>query len=130
MDSDILTIAPNPLTRRLLERLLRQSGYWPTVVSNEFEALDALERTTFTAMIIDTESVNFDFEHFLKLVGMARLGMPHLPVIALTTDSDSFALQQLSGIRLEAVLMKPVRPELLLETLAGTLPSAASTRGR
>ena len=56
--------------------------------------------------------------------------MPHLPVIALTTDSGSFALQQLNGIRLEAILMKPVRPELLLETLAGTLPSAASTRGR
>ena len=54
-DKPFLTIAPNPLTRRLLERLLRQSGYWPTVVSNELEALDALERTTFTAITMIPE---------------------------------------------------------------------------
>ncbi len=130
MESDILTIASNPLARRVLERLLRQSGYWPTVVSNEFEALDALERTTFTAMIIDTESINFDLERFVKLVAMARIGMPHLQIIALTTSSDSFALQQCNDARLDAILMKPVRPELLLETLAEALPSAASTRDR
>jgi CheY-like chemotaxis protein len=128
--SHILVIGSEPLARKILDRLLRRFGYWPEVVSNELDALDALERTMVDVMIIDTETIGLDFAHLIKLVRMGRLGMDPLPVIALTIDSGGSVSRQLDELGLEAVLTKPVSPRLLLEALASVSQSQASSRAR
>lgn len=123
----ILAISSEPLTRKIMDRLLRRLGYSARVVANELDALDALDGTTFDAMIVDTGTIDLDVPHFVKLVRMGRLGMEPLPIIALGSDGEVPLLDELG---VEAVLTKPLSPRALLDALAGVSKSQASSRGR
>jgi len=127
---NILVIVFEALSRRIFERMLRRSGYWPTIVSSESDALDVLERTMFDVMIVDTDTPGLGSAQLVKLVRMARLGDRPLPVIALTIDGGDSLSRQLKELGLEAILTKPVPPEKLHSALKMVSETQASSPGR
>jgi DNA-binding response OmpR family regulator len=108
--------------------LLRGYGYWAQLASNELEALDALDETTFDLMILDTDTVGLDWANLVKLVRMSTLGLAPLPVIALTAGGDD-VVAEVDGLAVEAVLTKPLSPEVLLQALTGLSAGKASSPG-
>ena len=126
---DILVIVSEPLTQRIIKGMIERFGHWPEMVSCESEALDSLEQVMFDVMIVDTEALGFGAAQFVNLARMARLGMPPLPVIALSLDSSSLVVSQLEEAGVEAILTKPVPPKTFLETLTKMSSTQASSLG-
>ena len=126
---DVLAIVSEPLAQRILKRMLERSGHWSVSVSSESDALDALERVMFDAIIIDIETLGLGSPQFINLVRMARFGFPRLPVIALHINSSASFLHQLDEIGVEAILAKPVPPKTLLDTLNRVSSGTASSPG-
>jgi len=109
--------------------MLGRSNDWPVIVSCEEDALDALERTMFDVMIIDTDTLGLDSAQLVKLVRIARLGTPPMPVIALGSGGSTSVVHQLQETGVEAILTKPVPPTTLLETLKWVSRTRASSPG-
>jgi len=109
--------------------MLGRAGHWPVIVSCEADALDALERTMFDVVIIDTETHCLDSAQLVKLVRMARLGARPMPVIALSDGGSTLVVRQLQETGAEAILTKPVPPKMLLETLTRVSSTRASSPG-
>lgn len=108
--------------------LLKGYGYWAQLASNELEALDALEETSFDLMILDTDTLGLDWSNLVKLVRVSTLGLTPLPVIALTSGGGDVA-SELDQLGVEAVLTKPLSPEVLLQALTRLSSGRASSLG-
>lgn len=111
-----------------MDSLLKGYGYWARLASNELEALDALDETAFDLMILDTDTLGLDWVNLVKLVRVSTLGLAPLPVVALTSGGEDVAAE-LDQLAVEAVLTKPLSPEVLLQALAGLASGRVSSPG-
>lgn len=97
------------------------------IAAGEVDALDALDTMFFDVIIIDVETLGFGSAQLVKLVNVANLGSPPLPIIAITNDVESSMLSQLADLGIEAILTKPVSPQELLSTLVRVIHDRASS---
>jgi two-component system CheB/CheR fusion protein len=121
----ILVIEDDPDLRDLLERLLAEEGYCPTMAANGEEALALVARGK-----VRPELVLADYNLPLSMNGLelaarlrARLNQS-LPVIILTGDVSTTALRDIAAhdcVR----MIKPVRPGELTDLIQQMLPAAA-----
>ena len=115
----LLVAEDNLINQRIVKELLRKEGHQPTVVSNGREALEALGRQPFDAVILDYQMPEMDglqALHALRTHASPRVR--ELPVLFFTGEADEGALAQLGPYGVVQTLQKPIEPRKLLSAVA------------
>jgi PAS domain S-box-containing protein len=122
----ILVAEDNPVNQKVAVGLLERLGFTADVAENGREALAAVARTTYAAVLMDCHMPDMNGLDATREIRRREVGgSTRLPIIALTAG----AMKREREICLEAgmddFLAKPVRSKDLAATLARWLPEAA-----
>jgi PAS domain S-box-containing protein len=141
----ILVVEDNLVNQRLAVRLLEKSGYWVEVAGTGREAVEAFERFSYAAILMDCQMPEMDgFEatteirrreaqrrarsgpSFVRqdalpassqIVGNRERETLHIPIIALTANALQGDRERCLEAGMDDYLTKPIRPAELKATL-------------
>lgn len=130
----ILVADDHETNRMVVQRLLQKAGHRITCVNGGEEVLDALESSSFDAVICDLHMPGISGLDLLKQLRVMEAGSgSRTPVIILTADVTPESLQRCEQAGARAFLAKPVVASRLLDVLADvatagkvTTPAAAA----
>lgn len=123
----ILVAEDDPINKRVIQLMLGRLGLHPVVVSNGAEAVTAVERETWDAIIMDCQMPVMDGFEATRLIRRHRQGKP-LPIIALTANAMAEDRAACLAAGMDAFLAKPVRQEELRATLTHWLNVTAAPK--
>jgi two-component system chemotaxis response regulator CheY len=117
----VLIVDDSPTVRKLLGYALRRKSYITEEAEDGLDAMEKLSNSEIDLVIVDLNMPNMDGISFVKNLrnGYYKLDVP---VIMLTTTSDSELKEEAYGAGIDMFLTKPIKPEVLLdkiETLLG-----------
>lgn len=126
--SAILVAEDNPVNQKLISRLLEKLGYQPKVVFNGRTAFEEAATNSYAAVLMDCQMPEMDG---LSATGEIRaremmLGLPHLPIIALTAHIMPGDRERCLASGMDDYLSKPLNPDKLQTTLAQWIAWAKS----
>ncbi|HLI13432.1 MAG TPA: ATP-binding protein [Alphaproteobacteria bacterium] len=113
----LLVAEDNLVNRRVTAKILERAGHQVKMVGNGEEALEALDREAFDALLTDFQMPVMSGVEATKLYRYASLGQPRMPIIGLTADATPEARQQAEEAGMDACLTKPIEPARLLDTI-------------
>lgn len=134
----ILLAEDNVVNQKITVRMLKKMGYRVDLVANGLEALEALTRIPYAAILMDCHMPEMDgfaatreIRRREALTNGAEMpnGKP-LPIIALTASVQREDRDQCIAAGMNDYLSKPVAPKVLAEVLArwiGAPPSIADS---
>ncbi|MCX5724087.1 MAG: response regulator [Nitrospirae bacterium] len=116
--SRILVAEDNPINQIVLVRMLGKLGYRVDVVANGREALDALSRLRYAAVLMDCQMPEMDgFQTTAEIRRQEGAGA-HLPIIGVTANTAQEDRTQCLTSGMDDFLSKPVKVKILAEVLA------------
>jgi two-component system sensor histidine kinase RpfC len=121
----ILIADDNRTNQRVVAKILERAGHRTTIVGNGEEALDALEHNDFALVLMDVNMPVMNGLEATKLYRFTALGLPHVPIVALTADITPEVAQRCKEAGMDACLTKPIEPVRLLEVLDQMVPADA-----
>jgi signal transduction histidine kinase/DNA-binding NarL/FixJ family response regulator len=122
----ILVVEDNPVNQQVACGWLRKLGYRADVAANGFEALEALERIAYAAVLMDCQMPEMDgFQATAEL--RRREGTTHTPVIAMTANVMQGDRERCLEAGMDDYVPKPVRLEDLDAALRRWLPTPESS---
>jgi CheY-like chemotaxis protein len=114
----VLLAEDNIVNQKLAVRLLEKHGHRVTVASNGQEAIEALARDQFDAILMD---VQMPVMNGLEATAAIRRGEHganrHIPIIAMTAHAMKGDREQCLACGMDAYIAKPIRLQELLEKL-------------
>jgi signal transduction histidine kinase/DNA-binding response OmpR family regulator len=127
----ILLAEDNPVNQRVAQRMLEKLGHSVVVANNGREAVEALDRMRFDAVLMDMQMPEMDG---LQATGAIRTrelsqGLDRIPIIALTANAMKGDREKCLMAGMDAYLSKPIKSAELkdaLDTYARGPVSAAS----
>ena len=123
----LLVAEDNLINQRIVKELLRKEGHQLTMVSNGVEALDALGRQSFDAVILDYQMPEMDGLQALQALRThANPGVRELPVLFFTGEADEEILALLGPYGVVQTLQKPIEPRKLISAVAGLATPAVT----
>jgi len=119
MDSSLVTILvvdEEILVRRVLETLLERDGFSVLSTRNVSTALQLMKATAVDLVLVDLTRTERNAQHTAQI----RHEFPNVKVVVM---SAFFGAHPPSAVRLraDACLAKPIRPEVLRQTVQGLL---------
>jgi CheY-like chemotaxis protein len=118
----ILLAEDNAVNRLLAVRLLEKRGHSVVVAGNGHEALAALERGGFDAVLMDIQMPEMGgFEATAEIRNTERGTGRHLPIIALTAHAMQGDREHCLAAGMDGYLAKPIGAAELYETLEDLL---------
>jgi CheY-like chemotaxis protein len=121
----VLLAEDNAVNQKLAVRLLEKRGHSVVVADNGREALAALERQEFDAVLMDVQMPEMDgFEATAAIRARERQTGAHVPVIAMTANAMKGDREQCLEAGMDSYVSKPLRPEDLFAVLEGAVPEA------
>jgi len=121
----VLIADDNRTNQRVVAKILERAGHSTTIVGNGEEALDALEQEDFDLVLMDVNMPVMNGLEATKLYRFTALGLPHVPIIALTADITPEVAHRCKEAGMDACLTKPIEPVRLLEVLERMVPGEA-----
>jgi len=120
----ILVAEDSRTNQKLAARLLERQGHAVTLVSNGKEAVDAIRRDLFDLVLMDVDMPVMDGLAAARAIRTyeSRRGT-RLPIVAVTTKNNR---QDCLAAGMDAHLNKPLRPDVLNQTLQAVLPRSAA----
>ena len=119
----ILVAEDNTSNQMVAVGILRSLGYRADVAANGFEALDALERTDYDAVLMDCQMPEMD-GYTATTEFRSRDNRRHTPIIAMTAGATPADRDRCLAAGMDDYLSKPVRPEEIAAMLARWLTKA------
>jgi len=125
----ILVADDNKVNRTVASRILERGGHFTELVENGEQALEALETGEFDIAFLDINMpVMSGLEaarhyQFLELDDDKRI-----PIVALTADATAESQQQCSDAGFDLHLVKPIKADLLLDTVEALVSKDAIAR--
>lgn len=117
----ILIVDDSPTIRKLIGYVLKRKNYITEEAEDGIDAMEKLSDIEVDLVIVDLNMPNMDGISFVKSLRHSYYNLD-LPVIMLTTTSDSELKQEAYGAGINMFLTKPVQPDVLLakvESLIG-----------
>ncbi|HEX3654586.1 MAG TPA: response regulator [Pirellulales bacterium] len=120
----LLLAEDNAINPRVAVRLLEKRGHSVVVCRNGREALAALEREPFDAILLDVQMPELDgLETTAAIRDRERVDGGHLPIIAMTAHAMKGDREQCFEAGMDGYVAKPLEPHKLFETLESLLPA-------
>lgn len=124
----ILVAEDNEINQQVTREVLRSAGYEPTLVGNGREAVDAVQRSSYDAVLMDCQMPEMDgFEATREIrrlegsgVRLTSDGSP-IPVIALTANAVRGDKERCLAAGMNDYATKPIDRQQLLRSLANWL---------
>ena len=116
MSKRILVIDDSPLVRNLHSVMLKSAGFQTEDAENGFDALEKAMKSDFDLMIVDINMPKMDGFAFCKEI---RNNEKYKDVPLLIVSTESEAEDKMKGFKAGAnlYLIKPVKPEVLIENV-------------
>ncbi len=114
----ILIAEDNPVNRKVAACLIQRLGHRVTVVNNGREALEAVARDSFDAVLMDVEMPEMDgYEATSIIRERERDGRRRLPIVAVTAHAMAGDDQRCLDAGMDAYLSKPIDSDRLGELI-------------
>lgn len=114
----VLVADDNPINRRLMVRYLQRLGYAVDEAADGGEAVEAVKRGNYTAVLMDCEMPEMDgyraTSEIRRMEGTAR----HTRIVAITAHASGSDRARCLAAGMDEFMSKPVRPESLARMLA------------
>lgn len=122
MKHSILVAEDNLINQKILEALLKKSGYQVLVVSNGLEVLESLREKFFDVVIMDYQMPQMNGIDTIRVIRETfDEKVNSIPIIFLTSELNQDALSELSIFNVTAIFEKPVEPDILINSLSKLL---------
>ena len=113
----VLVADDNPTNREVIGKILERGGHPATVVDDGEQALEALERENFDAVILDRNMPGIGGVEALQALRLMTRGRERLPVIMLSADVTAEAKREALEAGADAFLAKPIEALRLLDEI-------------
>ncbi|NNG00011.1 MAG: GAF domain-containing protein [Desulfobacteraceae bacterium] len=115
----LLVAEDNPVNQKLALRLLEKFGYRADAVANGKEALQALQLINYDIVLMDIQMPEMDGLSATQAIrsSTSPVRNPAVPVIAMTAHAMSGDRDKCIAAGMDDYITKPVRPQILLETI-------------
>jgi CheY-like chemotaxis protein len=123
--SRILVVEDNPVNLKVVIRMLARLGYRADAVGNGVEAIEAVSRVAYAAVLMDCEMPEMDGYEATRQIRQAEPAGHHLPIIAVTALAQPWDLDRCLAAGMDDYLTKPVRTYALAATLDRWIRTAA-----
>ena len=111
-------VAEDNMTNQLVAvGILRSLGYSADVVANGLEALDALERRDYAAVLMDCHMPEMDGYEATRELRRREHGEARTPVIAMTASALAEDRERCIAVGMDDYVPKPVKPAELVAVL-------------
>ena len=114
---DVLVAEDNAVNRKVTARILEHGGLTPTMVANGEEALQVLADRDIDLVIVDINMPGIGGLDLIRLCRLGRVGLPYLPIIALSADATAETRRACIEAGIDAYLTKPVEAQRLITTI-------------
>jgi signal transduction histidine kinase/CheY-like chemotaxis protein len=112
----ILLAEDNAVNQKLALRLLQQMGYRADLASNGVEAVEAVERQAYDAVLMDVQMPEMDgLDATRRIVASWPYDRPH--IIAMTANAMQGDREMCLAAGMDDYITKPIRVESLIEVL-------------
>jgi len=114
----ILLAEDNPVNQKLVVRVLEKRGHRVTVAGNGADAVAALERGWFDAVLMDVQMPGMDGYEATAAIRLKETGTNHrIPIIAMTASAMKGDQEKCLEAGMDAYLSKPVHGDELIRML-------------
>lgn len=117
----VLVAEDNPLNQKLILRVLSKLGYQPHLANDGQEVMDCMKKNVYDIILMDIQMPNMDGLQATKLVRQTYGAKPL--ILALTANAMSDDKETCLKAGMNGYLSKPLKLELLVETLANCYQS-------
>ena len=121
----VLVVDDSRINQRLVTVLLQSEGHSVDVASNGREAVEAVMRETYDAVLMDVQMPVMDGVQAARRIRSLPPPLSTVPIIALTADALAGADERYRAAGMDAYLSKPLDPTTLFETLAAVTGTPA-----
>jgi signal transduction histidine kinase/CheY-like chemotaxis protein len=116
----VLLVEDNAVNQKVALHILQKHGHRVTVAGNGREAMEALLRDRFDAVLMDVQMPEMNgFEATAAIRRSERGTNRHVPIIAMTAHAMKGDREECLEAGMDAYLTKPIRVQELLEALEG-----------
>jgi two-component system, sensor histidine kinase and response regulator len=114
---DVLVVEDTAVNQVVAVRMVEMCGFQARVVENGRDALAALAQAPYAAVLMDCQMPVLDGYATTREVRRLEEGGPRTPIIAMTANSAQGDRERCLAAGMDDYLAKPLRNELLRETL-------------
>ena len=113
----VLLAEDNPVNQKIAVRFLEKLGCRVDVVDNGRDAVEAVERVSYAAVLMDCSMPELDGYEATTVIREREGDGRHTAIIALTADATERSRQQCLEVGMDDFVTKPVKREVLGEVL-------------
>ncbi len=126
----VLAADDNAVNKKLITRLLEKAGYVADTVENGREAVEAIQRVDYDAVLMDCQMPVMDGFEATTVIRAAESGRSRrVPIIALTASAMQSDRERCLAAGMDDYLTKPIKPAELAEVLARWVPRPVAAGG-
>jgi len=120
----VLVAEDNPISQMVAVRLLEKLGYRVEVVADGHEALEAVSRAEYAAILMDCEMPVMNGYEATRAIRGREVRDARMPIIAMTAHSGDGAEAKCRAAGMDDYVTKPVRQQALRDALVRAIPAA------